>query len=140
MLHNLEEIITIERWFKKIYPRVRKRIPSFAQAEMKKFENISAVQFSFVVFLVSVVASALILVTVMTDYYFLFIGLNFLFAINIFTHPLLVIPYYILFFYNFHKAGIFTLNTIVASCVVLIFLIPVFLLSHKWGEKWMSQS
>ncbi len=157
MLHNLEEIITIERWFKKIYPRVRKRIPSFAQAEMKKFENISATQFSFVVFLVSVGASALILVTVMTDYYFLFIGLNFLFAINIFTHPLqalylkcytpgvwttilLVIPYYILFFYNFHKAGIFTLNTIVASCVVLIFLIPVFLLSHKWGEKWMSQS
>lgn len=50
MLHNLEEIMTIEGWFKKIYPRISRKIPSFAQKEMKKFEDITAAQFSAVVF------------------------------------------------------------------------------------------
>ncbi|WP_235000430.1 MULTISPECIES: hypothetical protein [Bacillaceae] len=42
--------MTIEGWFKKIYPRISRKIPSFAQKEMKKFEDITAAQFSAVVF------------------------------------------------------------------------------------------
>lgn len=153
MLHNLEEIMTIERWFKNIYPRISQRVPSFAQKEIKNFESITATQFSVVVFVLSIAFSALLLVAVITQHFFIFLGLNLLFAINIFTHPLqalflrcytpglwttllLIIPYNVLFFNYFSKAGFLTMNAILGSLVVLFFLILVFLLSHKIGEKW----
>ena len=153
MLHNLEEIITIERWFQKTYPRVRKRIPSFAQKELNNYKDITSAQFSIVVFVFSVFASALIVIAVITQHYYLFLGVTLLFALNIFTHPLqalylrcytpgvltsllLIIPYYSLFFFHFHKTDMFSLNSIVGSIFVMLFLIPIFLLSHKIGEKW----
>lgn len=153
MLHNLEEIITVERWMKRTYPRVRNRIPLFAQKEIEKFQDITAAQFAVVVFVLSIPCSALILVAAVTEHYFLFLGINLIFALNIFTHPLqslflrcytpgvwtsilLVIPYNIWFFYHFAKAGMLTMNNIAASFVVAVLFIPVFLLSHKIGEKW----
>ncbi len=153
MLHNLEEIITIERWFQKTYPRVSKRIPSFAQKELKNYKDITSVQFSIVVFVFSVFVSALILIAVNTQHHYLFLGVTLLFALNIFTHPLqalylrcytpgfltsllLIIPYYSLFFYHFYKTDMLSLNSIVGSIIVMVFLIPIFLLSHKIGEKW----
>jgi len=153
MLHNLEEIMTIERWFKNTYPRINKRIPMFAQKEISTFESITATQFSVVVFVLSVALSALILIAVMTQYFFILLGLNLLLAINIFTHPLqalylrcytsglwttllLIIPYNILFFSYFSKVGFLTMNAFLGSLIVMVFLILVFLLSHKIGENW----
>ena len=54
MLHNLEEIITIERWFEKTYPRVSRKIPSAVQKELKNYEDTTSAQFSVVVFVFSV--------------------------------------------------------------------------------------
>ncbi|WP_232231438.1 MULTISPECIES: HXXEE domain-containing protein [unclassified Virgibacillus] len=70
--------------------------------------------------MISLVASLLLIITVTTQYYFLFLGLNMLFALNIFTHPiqaillrcympgvwttlLLILPYNIIFFYHFYN-------------------------------------
>jgi len=153
MLHNLEEIITIERWFNNTYPRVSKKIPSFIQKEIQSFTANTATQFSVVVFVLSIVFSALILIAVLTNHFFILLGVVLLFAINIFTHPLqaiylrcyvpglwttllLIIPYNILFFYHFSKAGFLTINTFFSSFIVMFFLIIAFLLSHKIGEKW----
>jgi len=153
MLHNLEEIMTIERWFKNTYPRINKRIPTFAKKEISNFESITAAQFSVVVFVLSVAFSALLLIAVMTQYFFIFLGLNLLLAINIFTHPLqalylrcytpgllttllLIIPYNVLFFSYFSKVGLLTMYAFLGSLIVMFFLILVFLLSHKIGGKW----
>jgi len=153
MLHNLEEIIMIERWFQKTYPLVRERIPSFIQKELNNFKDITSAQFSIVVFVFSVFASALILIAVITQHYYLFLGVNLLFALNIFTHPfqtlflkcytpgvltsiLLIIPYYILFIRRFYNTDLLTFNSIPGAIIVMIFLIPAFLLSHKIGKKW----
>ncbi|WP_042149641.1 HXXEE domain-containing protein [Paucisalibacillus sp. EB02] len=153
MLHNLEEIFTIEKWHKETYPRISNRIPSFIQKEIKQFNDITSVQFSLVVFVLSIVVSALILIALITQHYFLFLGVAIPFALNIFTHPLqslylrcytpgvwttllLIIPYNILLFYHFYKAGLLNLEMIISSLVVMVFLVPVFLLSHKIGGKW----
>lgn len=153
MLHNLEEIITIERWFQKAYPRVKKRMPSFARKELGNYKDITSAQFSIVVFVFSIFVSALILIAVITQHYYLFLGINLLFALNIFSHPLqalylrcytpgvltsllLIIPYYVLFFRRFYNTDMLTINSIFGAIVVMIFLIPAFLLSHKIGEKW----
>ncbi|MFD2627688.1 HXXEE domain-containing protein [Oceanobacillus kapialis] len=153
MLHNLEEIITIEKWIQKTYPRVSRMIPLFVQKELKKYKDITSAKFAVVVFVFSVFTSILILIAVITQHYYLFLGVNLLFAINIFTHPLqalylrcytpgvltsflLIIPYYSLFFYQFKNTDILTLSSIVGAIVVMVFLIPVFFISHKIGEKW----
>jgi len=153
MLHNLEEIIMVEKWFQKTYPQVQKRVPSFAQEELKHFKNMTSAQFAIIVFIFSIFSFALIVIAAMTQHYFLFLGVNFLFALNIFTHPLqalylrcytpgvitsllLIIPYYSLFFYHFYNTDLLTLDSILGAIVVMVFLIPIFLLSHKIGEKW----
>ena len=153
MLHNLEEIITIERWFGKTYPRVSRKIPSAVQKELKNYKDTTSTQFSVVVFVFSVFASALIGIAVITQQYYLFLGVSLFFALNIFTHPLqalylrcytpgllttllLIIPYYSLFFYRFYNTDMLTLNSIFGAIAVMVFFIPIFLLSHKIGEKW----
>jgi len=152
MLHNLEEIIMVERWIKKTYPRIKNKVPLFVQEEFKNFKDITAAQFAVAVFGVSIFASVLLLISVTTEQYFLFLGLSLVFAINIFSHPLqslllwcytpglitsllLVIPYYILLFNHFYLADIVNLNMFLGALVVVALFILVFLLSHKIGEK-----
>src|SRR5690606_36874888 len=153
MLHNLEEIMTVERWMNRIYPRVKMRVPPFAQTQIKQFDNMTGTRFSFVVFVRSIPVSVIILLTFITEDYFLFLALNLLFAVNIFSHPLqalflrcyvpgvatsifLIIPYYIFFFQTFSEAGMLTIQNILRSLVVILLFIPVFLLIHKLSQKW----
>ncbi|GGN51186.1 MULTISPECIES: HXXEE domain-containing protein [Oceanobacillus] len=153
MLHNLEEIMTIEKWFNKTYPRIRKRIPAFVEEELRKFETMNAARFSFVVFLLSIPVAILIVITTITEHYLLFLGLNLLFALNIFTYPVqslylrsytpglwtsvsLIIPYYIILSYHISNTGLLTFNNLLGAVVILILFIPIFLLSHKAAEKW----
>lgn len=153
MLHNLEEIMTIERWVKNTYPRIKGRIPLVVQKVIDDFIGITAAQFSVAVVVISLVVSLLLLITVTTQQYFLFIGLNMFFAINIFTHPihalvlrcytpgvwttvLLILPYNLLFFIHFYMEGILTTNTILGGLVVMVLCIPFVFLGHKIAEKW----
>lgn len=152
MLHNLEEIVTIERWFKNTYPRIKKRVPLFAQKNVENVKDTTAGQFAVAVTVISVAASLLILITVTTQYYFLFLGLNMFFALNIFTHSiqalflrcytpgfwttLLLIPYNLLLFNHFYLRGILTMNMIIGGLVVMFLLVPIFILSHKIADKW----
>lgn len=152
MLHNFEEIIMIERWFHKKYPEIRERIPPFAISELEKFKTMTSVQFSIVVCILFIVAAALILVTVITQQYFLFFGLNIILALNIFTHPLqslllkcyvpglwttllLIIPYNIIVYIQFYNQGILNLTTSINALFVIIPFIPVFIISHIIAEK-----
>lgn len=153
MLHNLEEIITIEYWIRKVYPRISHKIPAFIQEELNKKKDITAAQFALVVFILSVVISGLILIGIFTEQYYFFLGVSLAFGLNFFTHPLqslflrcytpgvitsllLVIPYYSLFFYHFYGTEMFSRGTMIGAIIVIACLAPVFFLSHKIGEKW----
>lgn len=152
MLHNLEEIITVESWMKKTYPRVKQRIPAGIQKEIDKMQDMTAARFAVVVFILSAMVSVLLALTMWYGKFFVFLGINLIFAVNIFTHPLqalylrcytpglwttvlLIIPYYVLFFYYTAIAGLWHVNTLLSSIVILILFIPLFLFSHKIGEK-----
>jgi len=153
MLHNFEEIIVIERWFNKIYPAISERIPPFANREIEQFRKITTAQFTMAVCVLFIVSSALILITTTTNQYFLFLGLNIFFALNIFTHPiqalllrcyvpglwttlLFIIPYNIVVFYQFNSNGILDISTITKALIVTILFVPMLIISHKIAEKW----
>nr|WP_281248950.1 HXXEE domain-containing protein [Bacillus alkalicellulosilyticus] len=148
-LHNLEEIITVEKWIQETYPRVCNKIPSSIQKRLNNYKDVTSSQFAVVVFVFSFFVSLLILLAVMTQHYYLFVGVLLFFGLNILTHPLqslylrcytpgvltsllLIIPYYSLFFYQFYNTELLTFTAI----VVMFLLIPVFFLSHKLGEMW----
>ena len=152
MLHNLEEIIMVERWAKRNYPRVKDRIPSYFQKTIDDLKDITAVQFAIVVFIVSVFGSILILVAVIGDYMFLFFGLAIIFVLNIFTHPLqslflktytpgvitsilLVIPYYVIFFNYFYTKNLINMKMVLGALVIFVLFIPAFILSQTLGRK-----
>lgn len=155
MLHNLEEIIAIEKWLKQTYPKKKEEIPLFLQKEIDEVKDMTAVQFSIVVFIVSVFASLIIIISLITEQYVLFIGLNMFFALNIFTHPiqslllrcytpgvwtslLLIIPYNVLFFNYVYTEGLLTSSTLLGALIVFVSAIPVLLLSHKVAKKVVS--
>lgn len=155
MLHNLEEIITVEKWLKHTYPIKKEQIPLFFQKEIENKKDMTAAQFAFTVFIVSVGAAIVVIASVMTENYLLFIGLNTVFALNIFTHPiqslllrcytpgvwtsvLLIIPYNVIFYYYCYTEGLLKMNTVFTSLGVMILCIPVLLLSHKIAEKYIS--
>ncbi|GAB2575425.1 HXXEE domain-containing protein [Gracilibacillus alcaliphilus] len=153
MLHNLEEIITIERWFTHTYPRIKERIPLFAQKEIGNRKSTTATQFAVAVMAVSIVACLIIVLTAASQHYFLFLGFNMFFALNMFTHPLqsvllrcytpgvytslfLIIPYNLFLFPNLYKSGMLTAPSLAAGFGVMLLCIPLFLLGHKLAEKW----
>ncbi|RFA36332.1 HXXEE domain-containing protein [Virgibacillus dokdonensis] len=152
MLHNLEEIIMVERWMKKTYPRVKHKVPPFMQKELDDFKDITAAQFAIVVFGVSILASILLLISLTNEQYYLFLGISLAFAINIFSHPLqslllwcytpgvitsifLIIPYYILLFNHLYATDMVNLNMFLGALVVVTLFILVFLFSQKIGKK-----
>ncbi len=112
----------------------------------------TSVQFSIVLCILSIAVSALILVTVITEQYVLFFGLNKIFALNIFTHPLqslllkcyvpglwttllLIIPYNIIVYMQFYTQGLLNLTIGIKALFVIILFIPVFIISHMIGGK-----
>lgn len=154
MLHNFEEIILIERWFNKTYPTIKGRIPKFLRKEVEPFSSMTAARFALVVGLLFIPVSALIFITVTTDQYFIFLGLNIVLALNIFTHPLqsfllksyvpglwttlfIIIPYNIIVFYQLYHQGILNFATNIKALAIIILFIPVFMISHKMAEKWI---
>lgn len=48
----------------------------------------TSARFAVAIFMLSVFVSALLLIAVMTQHDYLFLGINLFFTINIFTHPL----------------------------------------------------
>jgi len=153
MLHNFEEILTIEKWFKNTFPTIRNQIPTLVKKELEKEEKITSGQFSIAVCVLFIISSVLILLTVIQGYYFLFIGLNIFFALNIFTHPiqsiflkkyvpglwttiLLIIPYNVLVFYQLYIHDFLQAKTIISAFFITILLIPALLFSHKIAKKW----
>lgn len=155
MLHNLEEVVMVEKWIGRIYPRVVDKVPLFIQKELNNNKNMTSTQFAWVVLLVSIFASILMMVAIFTEHYSLFVGLNFIFALNVFTHPLqslflraytpglitsllLIIPYNILFINFFARSEYFTYDTVVVSVILFIIFIPVFFLCHRLAERWRN--
>lgn len=153
MIHNFEEIITIEKWFQKTYPNIRERFPAVARKEIEKMKVTSAATFSIAVCVLFIVASALVIITIITEQYFLFIGLNIFFALNIITHPvqslflrtyvpgvlttfILIIPYNVILFNELITLGLMDFSTIGRALIVTILFIPMLLISHKIAEKW----
>jgi hypothetical protein len=153
MIHNFEEIFTVEYWFKKIYPHTRDRLPAPILQQLENTKSMTAGQFAMAVFVLFLPVSALLIISVTTELYFLFFGANLFFALNILTHPLqaiylkryvpglwtslfVVLPYNFVLFILLTQAGGLDTRTIILSLIVTALLFPVLPFAHKAAEYW----
>ncbi|GAA0375044.1 HXXEE domain-containing protein [Bacillus horti] len=153
MLHNFEEIFTIEHWFKRVYPAVKDQMPTFVQQQMNEAKTMTAGQFTMAVFVLFVPISVLLPLSLTTELYFLFLGANLFFALNIITHPLqalflrryvpglwtsifIILPYNLILFNVMQKENLIDASTIGLTLLVALLFIPLLFLSHSIGEVW----
>lgn len=154
MVHNFEEIITVEYWMKKIYPSIKETLPTFVQGHLEQEKDMTAGQFTIAVGVLFVVVSILLVIsTLRTDLYYLFFGANIFFALNLLTHPLqalflrkyvpglitsifIVLPYNIFLFTFLYQEDLLNSFTWVLSIIVALLFIPLLLLSHKIAHAW----
>ncbi|WP_055106497.1 HXXEE domain-containing protein [Paenibacillus ihumii] len=156
MLHNFEEIFTIEYWFNRIYPVTKERIPLYIIQQMEKSKSMTAGQFTIAVFVLFLVVSVLLIISVTTKFYFLFLGANIFFAINIIIHPIqalflrryvpglwtsvvLILPYNLILFKMLYQEDMLDTSMIILSLIVGALFVPLLLLSHKIADLWKQR-
>ncbi|MEI3606166.1 HXXEE domain-containing protein [Pseudogracilibacillus sp. SE30717A] len=156
MLHNFEEIFTIEYWFNTTYADIKEHIPSSIIIELEKSKSMTAGQFAMAVCVLFLAVSMLLTISVTTELYWLFLGANIFFALNILTHPIqalllrryvpglltsifLIVPYNLILFNVLYQEAMLDTSMIVLSLIVGALFVPLLLLSHKIAEIWKQR-
>lgn len=153
MVHNFEEIIMIEKWFHTTYPDIKEKLPAFARNELEKRKQITTVQFTMAVFVLFLIVSLFIILTILQGYFFLFVGFNLFFSLNIVTHItqaivlrcyvpglwttiFVILPYNLYFYYYLELHQLYYTFNFLDSVIIVLCLLPALLLAHKLAEKW----
>ncbi|MDQ0246062.1 hypothetical protein J2S09_003649 [Bacillus fengqiuensis] len=152
LLHDFEEIIFIESWFKKNYKRLVHRIPNKLRNTFQELSTVTSAQFSipvFFQFIMYIVASYL---AAEQHIYGLFIGFNVLLFIHVFTHigqslafgtyalgtgtaMFITFPYSIYLFYRLLNEEIITFNDVLLNAPYGILTVLVVFFGHKISPK-----
>ncbi|AXI09256.1 HXXEE domain-containing protein [Oceanobacillus zhaokaii] len=158
VLHDLEEIIMVERWMDKnsdvIHEKLSKKI---ANKVIKQF-SMSTAQFSVAVLVIFVFVSSS---TYMASQYithgplgniYLFTIMIMVFFLHVFTHIgqsillqsitpgvitsiVIVFPYSIILFNSLFESQVITWNTIYVSLPFIVLIFPVLFFAHWIGKK-----
>ncbi|GGH22543.1 HXXEE domain-containing protein [Paenibacillus segetis] len=151
MIHDFEEIIFVEYWMKRNYPRINERIPAPARRLVKNMSEVTSAQFAVAVALEFIVFIPVTYLAVEQQNYLLFIGFNALLLVHVFTHLgqsillraytpgvvtalLFTLPYSLYLFYRMINDGLVSLKEVLYYAPTGLILLPIVLLGHKLGK------
>lgn len=86
MLHDFEEIIFVESWFKRNYAKVEPKVPERMKPVFKDLSETTAARFSIPVLMQLLLYIIACFLAVEMQFLDLFLGLNVVFFLHIFTH------------------------------------------------------
>lgn len=152
LLHDFEEILFVELWFKKNYGKASKKVPKFFIKTFQKMSKVTAAQFTLPVvfqFLIYIISTYL---AVEYQYYNMFLGFNLFLLLHVFMHigqlfllgvytlglgtaVTITLPYSIYLFYRLLDEEIVEITTIAASLPYGVITIVIVLLGHKLAHK-----
>ncbi|GIO31664.1 MULTISPECIES: HXXEE domain-containing protein [Paenibacillus] len=155
LLHDLEEIIWVEAWIKKNRNRVYTKVPTRIRNQLDKMFNITSGQFAFAVLLEFVVFIPFTFMAAEHEKFFIFLSFNTLFLLHVFTHlgqtlylrmytpgvvsaVILVLPYTVYLGYRMIHEELVTWGEILLSIPVGLLLVPIVLLGHELGRKFVK--
>lgn len=147
MVHDLEEIIFVEKSLKKVYPTMLQKAPSFALPLVRIMSGATSAKFAIAVLLEFIVFIPITYFAVETESYPLFVGVNSLMLVHVLTHVgqsillraytpgvvtcILIAPYTVYLFYRMVSEGLVTMSQIYLYAPLGLFVIPLVLLGHK---------
>lgn len=152
LLHDFEEIIFVESWFKKNYLRLEPRIPKRMKTVFRDLSKTTAARFSipvFMQFIVYIIASYL---AVEKDFYHLFLGLNILLFLHVFSHVgqtiffgayalgvgtslLVTLPYSIYLFYRLLNENIISYTDMIISLPYGLITVLIVWIGHEIAPR-----
>lgn len=86
LLHDFEEIIFVEAWFKKNFEKVEPLIPQMMKGLFQDMSKITSARFSIPVFMQFILYIVACFIAIEGNYFGLFVGLNVVFFLHIFAH------------------------------------------------------
>ncbi|AOZ94115.1 HXXEE domain-containing protein [Paenibacillus crassostreae] len=151
MIHDLEEIIFVESWMKKNFPRINRFIPMIARKLVKNMSEVKSSQFAVAVFVEFIVFIPITYWAVEQNHYVLFVGCNALMLVHVFTHVaqslvvksytpgvvtalIMILPYSGYLFYRMINEDLVTLQEVLRYAPTGLFVLPLVLLGHKVGK------
>lgn len=154
MIHDFEEILFVERWFKKNYSTTIHKIPDFFKETFEQMSTITAAQFTLPVafqFFIYIVSTYL---AVEHQYYSMFLGFNFILLLHVFMHVgqslllgvyalglgtalTVTFPYSVYLFYRLIDEGVVELTTILTSLPYGLLSVVIVYLGHKLAHKFI---
>lgn len=152
IIHDLEEIIWIEPWFKKHYSKVSYTIPPTFQSMLHSMASITSSQFAVAVGIEFVLFIPITFLAAEYHQFLIFIGVNSIFFLHVFTHVgqslytkiitpgvitafFIVLPYTVYLFYRLLHEGLIDWNLILFSIPIGLMIIPVVLVGHFIGKR-----
>jgi len=151
MIHDFEEIIFVESWMKKNYPRISQVVPKPIGTMLKNMSAVTSSQFAVAVFVEFVIFIPVTYLAVEHQNYVLFVGFNAVMLLHVFTHlgqslfiksytpgvvtALLVsLPYSLYLFYRMVTEDLVSLKQIFIYAPSGVLLLPIVLLGHRLGK------
>ena len=152
MIHDFEEIIWIEPWFKKNYTKVSHTIPRTAQALLKSMASVTSSRFAVAVAIEFVLLIPITFLAAEYHQFFIFTGVNSILFLHVFTHIgqslyvkiitpgvitaiLIALPYSVYLFYRLLNENLIDWNLIFQSIPIGLIVIPVVLVGHFIGKR-----
>ncbi|MBW8349836.1 HXXEE domain-containing protein [Bacillus sp. IITD106] len=152
LLHDFEEIIFVESWFKKNFSKVEPKVPNRMKTLFYDLSKTTAARFSipvFMQFILYIIASYL---AAEKDMYHLFLGLNVIIFLHVFSHVgqtiffgtyalgvgsalLVTLPYSLYLFYRFLAENIVGMMDIMMSLPFGIITVLIVWFGHEISPK-----
>lgn len=152
MIHDLEEIIWVEPWFKKNYIKVSGAIPRTVQSMLSSMGSITSSQFAVAVGIEFILFIPVTFLAAEHHQFLFLTSVNSIFFLHVFTHVgqslyvkmftpgvitaiFIVLPYSVYLFYRLLSEGLIDWNLIFLSIPVGLIIIPVVLFGHFIGRR-----
>lgn len=152
MLHDFEEIIRIEPWYRKHYKTILGKVPAKLHKDISSFARMTSSQFAVAVCIEFIVFVPFTFLAAEKESYLMFLGFNAVLLLHVFMHigqalylKMLVpgvatavcvtLPYSVYLFYRLLEENVVELSDILISLPFGLLLFPIILLGHKAGEK-----
>lgn len=151
MIHDFEEIIVVESWMKKNYPKIRNVVPRPLANRLKDMSTIKSSQFTVAVLLEFIIFIPITYLAVEHQNYLLFVGFNAILLLHVFMHLgqsiylkmytpgvitgiVITLPYTIYLFYRMVQENLLTLKQIILYAPSGLLLLPIILVGHRIGK------
>lgn len=152
MIHDFEEIIFVEAWFKKNYSRLLPRIPENMKGTFNELARTTSARFSIPVFIQFIVYIIAAFLAVEYQIYGLLLGVNVLLLLHVFMHigqslylqtyalgvgsaVLVTFPYSIYLFYRLLTEDVVSGSDIWMNTPYGIITVIIVLSGHKLAQR-----